>query len=85
LEKTSRRQKQAEREKNRLAALERQQALEAWAAYRRSTPARRMVYPADYRPRRHYNYRSLMAWEAYRKAGEQLRAPEPDPAEPDSK
>jgi hypothetical protein len=85
LEDEARHREAADREAARLAALQRQEALEAAAAYHRSTPARRIIYPADYKARDHHNFRALTAWESYLKAGENLPPPEAETSVPDSK
>jgi len=85
LEDEARQREAADREAARLAALRRQEALEAIAAHQRSTPARRIIYPADYKSRDHHNFRALMAWDAYLKAGENLPAVEEETSAPEPK
>lgn len=79
----------ADRETARLAALTAQREKEAaWQALlarlRSDSPDPRVIYPFDYKPRNHYNLRSILKWDDYRRALQQLE--QADPAKPaDSK
>lgn len=85
LEEATQQRAAADRGAARLAARQRQQEIEALAAYQRSTPSGRIIYPTDYKRREHRQFRSLMEWDAYFRAMPSLPAPTLDETGLDSK
>lgn len=58
---------EADRQAARAAALQAQRDYEARrSAFAAATPSPRYIYPADYKLRGHYNFRSIREWETYR-------------------
>lgn len=72
----------ADRETARQAALKAQREKEKrWQALlarlRSESPNPRVIYPPDYKPRNHYNLRSILAWDDYRQALDELEQQAP--------